>query len=116
MSHTPGPWCYSFESVDPEWAVVTTSGGAIVANVNADYRQDGNARLIAAAPDLLEFAKAIIRWANAKCPCGNDLPDPCPLCGASAKPGGGACKAADETLPPSLLQDARAAISRAEGR
>lgn len=49
---TPGPWAFSFESIDPSWAIVTTSGGAIVANVNADHRQEANAHLIAAAPDL----------------------------------------------------------------
>lgn len=52
--HTPGPWKFSFESINPEWAIVTTMGGAVVANVNADHRQEANARLIAAAPDLLE--------------------------------------------------------------
>lgn len=49
---TPGPLVVSFESVDPEWCVVTTTGGAVIANVNADHRQQANARLIAAAPDL----------------------------------------------------------------
>ncbi len=57
--HTPGPWVYSFESVDPEWAVVTTVGGAVIANVNADHRQEANARLIAAAPDLLAALKLL---------------------------------------------------------
>jgi len=51
--HTPGPWVYSFESVDPEWAVITTSGGVVIANVNDLHTQKANARLIAAAPDLL---------------------------------------------------------------
>lgn len=58
-SHTPGPWSYSFESVDPEWAVVSMKGGLVVANVNADHRQEANARLIAAAPDLLAALKAL---------------------------------------------------------
>lgn len=52
--YTPGPWNYSFESVDPEWAVVSKGGGAIVANVNADSRKEANARLIAAAPEMAE--------------------------------------------------------------
>lgn len=52
--HTPGPWKFSFESVDPEWAVITTSGGAVVANVNANHRQEANAALIAAAPDMVD--------------------------------------------------------------
>jgi ribosomal protein S7 len=65
--HTSGPWNWSVESVDPEWAVVTDKSGGIVANVNSEtgpdassapaMRQmprDANARLIAAAPDMLE--------------------------------------------------------------
>ena len=51
--HTPGPWKYSFENINSEWAIVTGPRGAIVANVNADSRQEANAALIAAAPDLL---------------------------------------------------------------
>ena len=54
MTHTPGPWSYSQESVDPEWWIVTIKGGLIVANVNAHLCQVANARLIAAAPDMLE--------------------------------------------------------------
>jgi hypothetical protein len=52
VTHTPGPWKQSCESIDPDWHIVTTQGGAVVANVFAP--QSANARLIAAAPDLLE--------------------------------------------------------------
>lgn len=64
--HTPGPWKYSNESVDPNWFIVTAAGGNIVANVNCETGPDipplvsikmpalANAHLIAAAPDLLE--------------------------------------------------------------
>ena len=71
--HTPGPWKYSFESIDPRWAIVTAKSGAIVANVNSEtgpdvvsapvMRQmpaDANAKLISAAPDLLEACKAAL--------------------------------------------------------
>ena len=57
-THTPGPWSFTFESVDPEWAIVTIPGGLIIANVNSDHRQVANARLIAAAPDMLAALKA----------------------------------------------------------
>lgn len=64
QNHTPGPWKYSFESVDPEWAVVhNTLGGPVIANVNADHRQEANARLIAAAPAMLE---ALLSWERAR--------------------------------------------------
>lgn len=57
--HTPGPWFYSQESIDHDWYIVTINGGLIVANVNSHWRQVANARLIAAAPDLLEALKEI---------------------------------------------------------
>ena len=53
QKHTSGPWKFSFESIDSEWAIVTTASGSIIANVNSNQRQKANARLIAAAPDLL---------------------------------------------------------------
>lgn len=62
--HTPGPWGFNFQSVDPEWAVITTGGGAVIANVNADFRQSSNARLIAAAPELLAALTALSDWAE----------------------------------------------------
>lgn len=73
--HTPGPWKWSVESVDPEWAIVTDQSGGIVANVNSETGPDGtsfpamrlmprdaNARLIAAAPALLEALSSLMPW------------------------------------------------------
>lgn len=57
QKHTSGPWKFSFESIDSEWAIVTTASGSIIANVNSDQRQKANARLIAAAPELLSALK-----------------------------------------------------------
>jgi len=57
QKHTSGPWKFSFESIDSEWAIVTTASGSIIANVNSDQRQKANARLIAAAPELLAALK-----------------------------------------------------------
>ena len=71
-SHTPGPWRVIFESIDPEWSVVTDARGNIVANVNSEtgpdvpplvstkMPRDANARLIAAAPDLLAALEAVM--------------------------------------------------------
>jgi hypothetical protein len=53
---------------------------------------------------------AILHWADRKCPCENEEPNPCPLCGASVE-NLEACKAADKTLPPRLLADIRLALS-----
>ena len=71
QTHTPGPWHYSFESVDPNWAIVMDRSGGIVANVNHEtgpdaisapatrkMPKDANARLIAAAPDMLAALQA----------------------------------------------------------
>lgn len=58
-AHTPGPWSYGQESIDPEWWIVTIKGGLIVANVNAHAHQEANARLIAAAPDLRDGCNAL---------------------------------------------------------
>jgi len=64
--HTPGPWVASFESVDPEWAAITTVGGSVIANVNADSRQQANAHLIAAAPDMLEALRLHKAWSDSE--------------------------------------------------
>lgn len=74
--HTPGPWKWAVESVDPEWAIVTTKGGRVIANVNSEggvtdagkpamMPRDSNARLIAAAPDLLAALQALHEYARA---------------------------------------------------
>ena len=73
-THTPGPWTYRKHS-DPEdawrWAywidgVHELSGGKTpvcdVRNVGDDA--EGNARLIAAAPDLLVACKVALSWAT----------------------------------------------------
>lgn len=69
--HTPGPWKQSCESIDPDWHIVTTSGGAVIANVFAP--QNANARLIAAAPDLLEaLLDAVDAW-ETHCESGDHM-------------------------------------------
>jgi hypothetical protein len=62
QKHTDGPWKFSFESIDSEWAIVTTASGSIIANVNSDQRQKANSRLIAAAPDLLAALKNAVAF------------------------------------------------------
>lgn len=52
----------------------------------------------------LEAALGLVqRWAQQRCPCRNEEPNPCPLCGASVE-NLEACKAVDETFPPHLKQ------------
>ena len=70
--------------------------------------------LLAERDALREAVRGVLHWADRKCPCHNDLPDPCPLCGASVE-GLERCKAADETLPRALLAQARAALTGSNG-
>lgn len=52
---TPGPWFVGEEQcVDDKWSIVTTSGGAILANVNDRPARTANAHFIAAARDLVQ--------------------------------------------------------------
>ncbi len=61
-AHTPGPWvCYAdLPSTEPDWHIVTTSNRLrVLANVHIEpgnKTDEANARLIAAAPDLLAIA------------------------------------------------------------
>ena len=69
--HTPGPWTHGWENDSREWAIVTNAAGQIIANVNTEsgpdmaplvsdkMPTDANARLIAAAPELLEALEVV---------------------------------------------------------
>lgn len=58
----------------------------------------------------VEVVRSIIKWGDSRCPCYNDLPDPCPLCDASVANLEG-CKAAEKTFPPRLLADMRQTLA-----
>ena len=63
--HTPGPWKTSYTNI----SVVTAENGAVVARaskLNGLMNLQANARLIAAAPDLLEALQTVV--ANAPDP------------------------------------------------
>lgn len=55
-THTPGPWSVSCSGNDVE-----NVSGAGVCALYADETAEANARLIAAAPDLLAAAEAMLR-------------------------------------------------------
>ena len=48
---------------------------------------------------LRDALTKVVDWAQRRCPCENEQPNPCPLCGASVE-NLEACKAVDETFPP----------------
>ena len=67
MSHTPGPWRIQ-EQIDKETGMVHLSGHGWIGFAGVVVEMDGgipskkgraNARLIAAAPELLEACKAL---------------------------------------------------------
>ena len=68
--HTPGPWQYAFEGGTV--AFITEADGTTVAklstteNTTAHKNLAANARLIAAAPDLLEFAEEVRRTGDTR--------------------------------------------------
>ncbi|PKR56375.1 hypothetical protein [Thalassospira lohafexi] len=63
--HTPGPWVFYADtpSVEPNWNIITNgSRQFVVANIHIEAgneRDEANAHLIAAAPDLLDVCKAV---------------------------------------------------------
>ena len=63
--HTPGPWVFYADtpSTDPNWHIVTTANRMrVLANVHIEPGNEmdlANARLIAAAPDLLDALIAL---------------------------------------------------------
>lgn len=60
----------------------------------------------------LEALRDVLRWAEARCPCRNEEPNLCPLCGASVE-NLEACKSAENTLPRDLLEKLRRAAALA---
>ena len=60
FEHTPGPWRIKFDEFECEW-VINWKGG--YAEVNGWFSED-NARLIAAAPDMLEALEVIERYST----------------------------------------------------
>lgn len=64
--HTPGPWQYAFEGGTT--AFITEADGSTIIcirtteNTTAHKNLAANARLIAAAPDLLEACKTFAEW------------------------------------------------------
>jgi hypothetical protein len=93
--HTPGPWESSVSIVENAEERVTIRqkkwGGEIIADMGElEYHNEANARLIAAAPDLLEALEAVESWALDR-------------------------MGRYESMPP-CIRSARIAIAKAEGR
>jgi len=72
--HTPGPWRTASYDQGLTWKVETVDGRKAVASYIAGLGKtdEANARLIAAAPDLLAIAKALDAWWSALPPGVHD--------------------------------------------
>lgn len=57
---------------------------------------------------LLKVIQNVLTWAEQRCPCHNDEPKICPLCGADAAKD--ACMSAENTIPRHLLTELRQAL------
>ena len=71
--HTPGPWSFGYGvtteygevfgvgvTTKPDWTVVC----AVSRPGDVNAIDEANARLIAAAPELLQFARCVVRYAG----------------------------------------------------
>lgn len=90
-AHTPGPW-HHFKYAGADYGICRDNGtGRDIAIVRGEH-EDGDARLIAAAPELLALAEAVERYIVSLPPAMLDI----------------------EAVPRAcLLSDARAAIAKA---
>jgi hypothetical protein len=82
MAHTPGPWEADIGHQLEEWpmdqVIVYDDSHGCIAEVDChtDWATtQANARLIAAAPDLLEAAKLMLGYGPGKMPDGRDTYD-----------------------------------------
>jgi hypothetical protein len=76
MEHSPGPWRWDEKNDHGSPLVYAADGTRVVAFHQGDYNSEpwweveaANARLIAAAPELLEALAALLAWDN--CECGH---------------------------------------------
>ena len=99
--HTPGPWRYNIETGYRKIDVVTAENANLIAELpfSGSMAPEANARLIAAAPDMLEALEAVIGSHEALVIKDKPLPD-----------------ARFETVSTEAIAAARAALAKAEGR
>lgn len=59
---------------------------------------------------------SVLTWAEQRCPCTNEEPNPCPLCLADANNPKDICLSAENTLPRFLLSELRQVAALSDGR
>lgn len=90
--HTPGPWEASLNVCETRWLIYTQEQslrhrGYLASTAETNEDSEANAKLMAAAPDLLDALKELVTVAESHISC------PCPE-----------------------IDEARAAIAKAEGK
>lgn len=68
--HTPGPWLVTkeYDHNDDVIFAVEVEGGQRVCDLMTDFPEDeANARLIAAAPDMLEALEGLVSYLDRTC-------------------------------------------------
>ena len=65
LKHTPGYWTYVRNPEDTRWIIDSGPNHAIACTAGHECDNEANARLFAAAPDLLEALKGLISFAEA---------------------------------------------------
>lgn len=82
VNHTPGPWDCAWDACGPYW-IVGPTGNPVTYLDGEPGEREPDARLIAAAPEMLEALKAALPKviAHTKMNCQND----CELCRLRSK-------------------------------
>ena len=69
--HTQGPWTY--EQISNNAYVIDENGSAVMLYRNPDDEMKANARLIAAAPELLEALRGMVALEEENLRSGDDI-------------------------------------------
>jgi hypothetical protein len=119
MSHTAAEWRFNYHRANADFIVeaVNSHEGLTAERDRLREAFDRRGEIIIdmseAAIRLRKALKDVEWWAQQKCPCHEETPNPCPLCGASVE-NLEACKAVESVFPRELLKQVRAALSPVE--
>lgn len=99
--HTPGPWTYLRNPEGTRWIIDAGAFHAIAATAGYEPDNEANARLIAAAPEMLDALEAVWKYSL--------------VIESSVRRGDGPEQYAGVLEALRLVKEVRAAIAKAEG-